>query len=94
MRPFAVEKEPQETQGVPNLWRGPVEDYWLLSDGSRWGVESHDAGVASASLWRKDTNTQHPDVRCREARPFVLAPGAVHHPRLPMGARIRFVPAP
>ena len=93
MRPFAVEKEPRETRSVPNLWKGPVEGYWLLSDGSRWGIESHDPGVKKASLWRKEgTTSQHPDVRCREDGPFVLAPGAAYHPGVPMAARIRFQP--
>ena len=93
MRPFAVEKEPRETRSVPNLWKGPVEGYWLLSDGSRWGIESHDPGVMKASLWRKEgTTSQHPDVRCRESGPFVLAPGAAYHPGVPMAARIRFQP--
>ena len=93
MRPFAVEKEPRETRSVPNLWKGPVEGYWLLSDGSRWGIESHDPGVMKASLWRKEgTTSQHPDVRCREDGPFVLAPGAAYHPGVPMAARIRFQP--
>ena len=93
MRPFAVEKEPQQTRSVPNLWKGPVEGYWLLSDGSRWGIESHDPGVMKASLWRKEgTTSQHPDVRCRESGPFVLAPGAVHRPGVPMAARIRLQP--
>ena len=93
MRPFAVEKEPREMRSVPNLWKGPVEGYWLLSDGSRWGIESHDPGVMKASLWRKEgTTSQHPDVRCRESGPFVLAPGAAYHPGVPMAARIRFQP--
>ena len=90
MRPFAVEKQPAEVETVPNLWKGPVEDYWQLSDGSRYGVASTDPGVLKASLWRKNgTISQHPDVRCMDGKPFALAPGEAFEPSLPMGARIR-----
>jgi len=92
MRPFAVEKQPAEVETVPNLWKGPVEDYWELSDGSRYGIASTDPGVLKASLWRKDgTTSQHPDVRCMDGKPFALAPGETFTPSLPMGARIRLV---
>ena len=93
MRPFAIEREPGETFSVPNLWKGPVEGYWLLSDGSRWGVSSYDQGVLKARLWRKDGQTaQHPDVRCMSGGPFTLVPGKTYAPPVPMGARIRFLP--
>ena len=92
MRPFAIQKRPEETETVPNLWKGPVEDYWTLDDGSRWGVASHDPGVLKASLWYRDEDTsQHPDVRCMEGKPFLLAPGATFGPSLPMGALVRLV---
>ncbi len=92
MRPFAIEREPGETFSVPNLWKGPVEGYWLLSDGSRWGVSSYDQGVLKARLWRKDGQTaQHPDVRCMSGGPFTLAPGKTYAPPVPMGARILFL---
>ena len=95
MRPFAVEKQPAEVETVPNLWKGPVEDYWELSDGSRYGIASADPGVLQASLWRKEGSTaQHPDVRCLSGRNFALAPGAVYRPDVPTAARIRFLPAP
>ena len=95
MRPFAVEKQPAEVETVPNLWKGPVEDYWELSGGSRYGIASTDPGVLKASLWRKEGSTaQHPDVRCLSGRNFALAPGAVYRPDVPTAARIRFLPAP
>ena len=93
MRPFAIQEQPGQTDTVPNLWKGPVEDYWTLDDGSLWGIASHDSGVLKASLWyREEDGSQHPDVRCREGDAFVLAPGGVFHPSIPMGVRIRFVP--
>ena len=92
MRPFAVEKAPGPVDTVPNLWKGPVEDYWLLSDGSRYGIASLDPGVLSAKIWYREPDaTQHPDVRCMSGGPFVLAPGKVYVPPVPMGARIRFL---
>ena len=95
MRPFAVEKLPAEVETVPNLWKGPVEDYWELTGGSRYGIASTDPGVLKASLWRKEGSTaQHPDVRCLSGRNFALAPGAVYRPDIPTAARIRFLPAP
>lgn len=93
MRPFAIQAQPGQTDTVPNLWKGPVEDYWTLDDGSLWGIASHDPGVLKASLWyREEDGSQHPDVRCREGDAFELAPGGVFRPSIPMGARIRFVP--
>ncbi|MBR3084973.1 MAG: hypothetical protein IKH04_01075 [Kiritimatiellae bacterium] len=93
MRPFAVQRDPVEFRSVPNLWKGPVEGFWLLSDGSRWGVSTRDSRVLKATLWRKDGETaQHPDVRCMEGNPFVLAPGATYRPTSPIGARIKFLP--
>lgn len=88
MRPFAIETTPAETPSVPNLWKGPVEGYWLLSDGSRWGVESFDQGVLGASLLQYG-DKQHPDVRCMAGGPCVLEPGQVWTPPLPMASRIR-----
>ncbi len=94
MRPFAIQAWPGETETVPNLWKGPVEDYWTLDDGSRWGVASYDPGVLKVSLWYREADkSQHPDVRCREDDPFTLAPGATFRPSVPMGARILFIPA-
>ena len=93
MRPFAIQAQPGQTDTVPNLWKGPVEAYWMLDDGSRWGIASYDPGVLKARLWyREEDDSQHPDVRCREGNAFVLAPGGVFRPSIPMGARIRFVP--
>ena len=90
MRPFAVQRDPVEARSVPNLWKGPVEGFWLLSDGSRWGVSTRDPRVLKATLWRKDGETaQHPDVRCMEGEPFTLAPGASFRPSSPIGARIK-----
>ena len=91
MRPFAAESEPKPAKGVgvPNLWKGPVEGWWRLSDGSRWGIVSHDPGVVSAILWfRKEDATQHPDVRCLGIPPFTLASGATWTPPVPIAARI------
>lgn len=89
MRPFAVEKAPREVDTVPNLWKGPTEDYWLLSDGSRWGIASADEGVLKATLWiNKEGSSQHPDVRCMVDAPFILAPGDKYTPEKPIGARI------
>ena len=93
MRPFAIQRDPLEARAVPNLWKGPVEGFWLLSDGSRWGVSTHDPKVLKATLWRKDGETaQHPDVRCMEGEPFTLAPGATFRPSSPIGARIKYLP--
>ena len=93
MRPFAVQAEPGEADTVPNLWKGPVEDYWLLAGGSRFGIASHDPGVLSAKLWYRVTDaSQHPDVRCMAGGPVVLAPGDTYEPPVPMGARLRFLP--
>ena len=93
MRPFVIEKAPGLVDTVPNLWKGPVEDYWLLSDGSRYGIASLDPGVLSAKLWYREPDaTQHPDVRCMSDGPFTLAPGKTFVPPVPMGARIRFLP--
>ena len=93
MRPFAAEPRPAPVHGetVPNLWKGPVEGWWRLSDGSVWGVVSSDPGVVSAKLWfRKETGSQHPDVRCAGVPPFTLAPGETWTPPFPIGARIVF----
>ena len=95
MRPFAAEATPMAAKrtAIRNLWKGPVEAWWQLSDGSRWGVTSRDPGVVSATIWfRKDDGTQHPDVRCLGIPPFTLAPGAVFEPPLPIGALIRLLP--
>ena len=93
MRPFAIEKAPGLVDTVPNLWKGPVEDYWLLSDGSRYGIASLDPGVLSAKIWYREPDaTQHPDVRCMSDGPFTLAPGKTFVPPVPMGVRIRFLP--
>ena len=94
LRPLAAEERPTPCRGatVPNLWKGPVEGWWRLSDGSRWGVSSRDPGVVSASLWfRKEDATQHPDVRCLGVPPFTIAPGAAFRPPLPIGSRIRLL---
>ena len=90
MRPFAVQARPGEKDSVPNLWKGPVEDWWELEDGSLWGVSSHDPRVLKAVLWyREEDSSQHPDVRCMEGEPFNLKPGAVFRPPSgPIGARI------
>ena len=90
MRPFAIEKEPAETRHAPNLWKGPVKGYWLLSDDSRWGVESFDQGVLGASLLLNG-GTQHPDVRCMAGGPCILKPGQVWTPPVPMAVRVRRV---
>ena len=93
MRPFAAEKKPGEADTVPNLWKGPIEDYWLIADGSRFGIASHDPGVMKANLWWRESDaTQHPDVRCMAGAPFDLAPGETYTPPVPMGARLRFLP--
>ena len=92
MRPFAAEERPQPCRAatVPNLWKGPVEGWWQLADGSRWGITSHDPGVVSAMLWfRQETGTQHPDVRCTDGPPFTLQPGDTFVPRAPFGALLR-----
>ena len=94
MRPFAIEAAPGEAPGVPYLWKGPVEGYWRLSDGSRWGVASFDPGVKQAVLWRRESDgTQHPDVRCKAGPAFTLAPDETWTPPIPMSARIRLLPA-
>ena len=93
MRPFAVQRDPEGARSVPNLWKGPVEGFWFLSDGSRWGVSSHDSGIIKATLWRNEGETaQHPDVRCMEGDPFALAPGETFTPTIPMGALIKYLP--
>lgn len=92
LRPLAAEEMPKPSReaSVPNLWKGPVEGWWKLVDGSRWGVTSRDPGVVSAAMWfRKEDGTQHPDVRCLGVPPFTLAPGAVFKPPLPIGALVR-----
>ena len=94
LRPFAVEKSPAaaELTSVPDLWKGPVEAYWRLSDGTCWGVVSHDAGVVSALLWTgRERGEQHPDVRCSAGGTFTLAPGESYRPPVPFGAVIRLV---
>ena len=94
MRPFAIDHAPGEAPGVPWLWKGPVEGYWRLADGSRWGVASFDPGVKLAVLWyRPGDATQHPDVRCKAGPAFSLAPGETWSPPIPMAARIRLLPA-
>ena len=93
MRPFAIQRDPVEARSVPNLWKGPVEGFWLLSDGSRWGISTRDPRVLKATLWRKDGETaQHPDVRCMEGEPFMLAPGGEFRPSSPIGAIIKYLP--
>ncbi|MBQ7667558.1 MAG: hypothetical protein IJS46_06150, partial [Kiritimatiellae bacterium] len=97
LRPLAAEERPQPHRAatVPNLWKGPVEGWWRLPDGSLWGLTSRDPGVVSANLWfRKDDNTQHPDVRCLGIPPFTLAPGALFEPPLPIGARVKSLALP
>jgi hypothetical protein len=95
MRPFAAQEDPAEADTVPNLWKGPVEDYWLLTDGSRFGIASKDPGILGAKLWRKEgQHAQHPDVRFMDGEPFTLAPGETFTPSIPMGARILWQPAP
>ena len=94
LRPFATEADPQGVRGntVPNLWKGPVEGWWRLSDGAMFGFASIDSGVVSAYLWYRDEDaTQHPDVRCVADQPFTLAPGASYEPPVPMGARLVFL---
>lgn len=90
MRPFVIEEEALATRSVPSLWKGPVEGHWLLSDGSRWGVQSFDDGVLGARFSRDArSRTQHPDVRCMAGSPCLLSPGATWMPPAPMSARIR-----
>ena len=94
LRPLAAEERPTPCRDatVPNLWKGPVEGWWRLSDGSRWGVTSRDPGVMSATLWfRKEDATQHPDVRCLGVPPFTLTPGSSFDPPHPIGSRIRLL---
>lgn len=94
MRPFALEKAPGTVKSVPNRWKGGTEGFWRLADGSRFGVASSDTGILKAKLWYRDEDaTQHPDVRFGEGAPFDLAAGATYTPSIPMGARIRFIPA-
>ena len=95
MRPFAVEKAPRAAPptAVPNLWNGPVEGWWRLSDGSRFGIVSRDGGVVSAKLWmRSEDGSQHPDVRCADGPAFTLRAGDTFVPRVPFGALVRFLP--
>ena len=90
-RPFAAEAAPTavKSETPPNLWHGPVEGWWGLSGGSRFGIVSRDPGVVSAKLWmRKEDATQHPDVRCADRAPFRLGPGETWTPRVPTGARL------
>jgi len=91
LRPLAAEERPRPCREgiVPNLWKGPVEGWWQLPDGSRWGVTSRDPGVVSAVMWfRKEDATQHPDIRCLGGRSFTLPPGETWTPSVPIGARL------
>jgi len=91
MRPFAAERRPEaDPETVPDLWKGPAEGYWRLSDGSRFGIASTDPGVESVALWsNRGSADQHPDVRCLGEPPFALAPKETWKSRLPTGARLR-----
>ena len=92
MRPFAAQADPEEVDTVPNLWKGPVEDYWKLPDGTCFGVASTDPTVLGARLWRKNgQKAQHPDVRCLDGDEFTLGPGQTYKPESPIGARIRLL---
>ncbi len=87
MRPYAAEARPKEVDSVPNLWKGPLEDWWALSDGRRFGLSSRDDALVSVSLWIKDGGVQHPDARF--GAPFEIAPGETWRPADPMGALLR-----
>ena len=88
---LAAEEKPKPCRSatVPNLWKGPVEGWWQLSDGSRWGVTSSDPSVMSAVMWfRKEDATQHPDIRCLGVPSFTLPIGEIWTPSVPIGARL------
>ena len=91
MRPYAAEARPKQCESVPNLWKGPLEGWWQLSDGRRFGLSSRDDSLASISLWIKDNGVQHPDARF--GSPFEIAPGETWHPADPMGALLLASPA-
>ena len=91
LRPLAAEEKPKPCRSttVPNLWKGPVEGWWQLSDGSRWGVTSSDPGVMSAVMWfRKEDATQHPDIRCLGVPSFTLPIGEIWTPSVSIGAQL------
>ena len=89
MRPYAAEARPRQGESVPNLWKGPLEGWWQLSDGRRFGLSTRDDSVNSISLWIKENGIQHPDVRFFDSRLSTIAPGAVWTPSAPMGALLK-----
>jgi hypothetical protein len=89
MRPYAAEAKPQQAESVPNLWKGPVESRWLLSDGRRYGISSRDDSLHSATLWIKEDGIQHPDVRFKDGPCFDIPPGGIWIPSVPMGALLK-----
>ena len=89
MRPYAVEARPKQGESVPNLWKGPLEGWWLLSDGSCFGLSTRDDSVNSINLWIKEDGIQHPDARFADRGPFTIAPGATWTPSAPMGALLK-----
>ena len=90
MRPYAAVAKPSQSDSVPNLWKGPLEDWWLLPDGHRFGISSHDDSAQSFSLWIKDDGVQHPDARFTDGAKFTIAPWATWRPAAPMGALLKY----
>ena len=89
MRPYAAEARPQQSESVPNLWKGPLKGWWQLSDGRRFGISTRDDSVNSISLWIKENGIQHPDARFSDPGLSLIAPGAVWTPSAPMGALLK-----
>lgn len=73
-------------KGVPNLWKGPRECHWEMSDGRSYGMYSSDSSAEWFNLWIDQEGRQHPDINFLPNGTVRLSSGQVYVPNLPMGA--------
>ena len=87
MCPTPPEAHPDTTKAPPNLWKGFCQSSWIMSDGRKYGVFSHDDSAATFNLWIDGGNSIHPDVIFKlDNDPVVLSPGETYVPRQTMSA--------
>jgi hypothetical protein len=87
MCPTPVEASPDTSRNPPNLWKGFCHSAWVLSDGRKYGVFSHDESAASFNLWIDGGGAIHPDAIFKpESAPVILQPGETYVPSQTMSA--------
>lgn len=84
--PFAEERDPAVRRGVPNLWNGPRECHWVMSDKKSYGMISPDLSAEWFNLWIDPDGRQHPDINFLPEETVRLLPGKAYEPSVPMGA--------